>query len=229
MGMSMSKIVADRHGAVIRILGMACRVARKGPRRPPRKRESMDPDLTDLARSIADCQLDKNSKSWFEMPWRDSWNAVSLAATLATAGDRRPDDPVEDETTEALAFVRAAVAARASDTETYWRADEYIRLCAGAPMTVAALRCLQLAMSKSDGGGEVPSVVIRVAYDRLWYSGAHEEAVAEHRCLDAIGTSVELKGDGFDRVRRAFRVAWDRGLYRACYALPHIAQKGPKA
>jgi hypothetical protein len=204
---------------------MGCKAPRKGPRRPPRRREIADPDLRDLANGIAECQLDRNSRSWFALPWRDPWNAVALAAELA----QLDPDGLADLDGDAIAFVKVAIAARATDSETYWRADELLRMTQGAPLVSAALRCLQIVMSKSDGGGEVPSVILRVAYDRACAEGAFEDSIAEHRCRDAIGTTRELRGDRHDRLRRAFLIAWSRGLFRAIYALPHVDDEGAKA
>lgn len=185
----------------------------------------MDPDLVDLALALAECRLDTGARGWFDMPWRDSWNAVALAADLAHAAtiDTTPDDA------EAISFVRCAAVARAADTETYHRADELLRLCAGNALVSAALRCLQLTMSRSDGGGEVPSVVLRIAYERACIAGTHESLVITHRCHDALGTTVERQGDAFDKIRRAFSIAWDRGMFRTIYGLPHVDDRKAKA
>jgi len=180
----------------------ACRT----PRRPPK----LDPELANLAAVIAEYQLDNNAYGWFRMPWRDGWNAVRLAHAV---GQEQPNSgPL------GLSFTRHDCA---NDPSLYWAAEERLidrTLILNAPQR-AALRCLQVLIANSSGGGEAYNAILIPAFLHV------PEAVAapfilEARCRDSIGTTAQLQGDANDRQRAAFRTAWSRGLYMAAYSIP---------
>jgi len=85
-------------------------------------------------------------------------------------------------------------------------------------LTMAALRCLQVTISNSSGGGEAYNVILMRALTELPVNLV-EAHVLEWRCYDAIGTTAFLQGDLYDRRRRAFKIAWERGLFLAAYAI----------
>jgi hypothetical protein len=60
-------------------------------------------------------------------------------------------------------------------------------------------------------------VCLRLTNEEL---GPASRAVMTWRCHDAIGVGPSLRGDALDELRRAFRTAWTRGLYKTAYALP---------
>lgn len=182
---------------------------RKGPRRPPPKQMPIDDELSELASVIAEHQLDNNAAGWFKMPWRDGWNATELAARAAES----PDGWLSD-----------VCRMRATGQDIYWQAqDRLSTVITPSPMMRAGLRCLQLMLARSDGGGEVYNAVLIGPFSTLLPENV-ADLVLEYRCRDSIGVSPNLLGDGNDRLRRAFSIAWKRGLYAAAYSLPMAAR-----
>lgn len=94
-------------------------------------------------------------------------------------------------------------------------------------MTRAALRCLQALVAKSDGGGEVYNAILIGPFSTVLPEDVHN-LVLEYRCRDSIGTTAELQNDANDRQRRAFSIAWKRGLYHAAYSLPPAVKPAGK-
>jgi hypothetical protein len=190
-------------------------------------REEADPDWDELAAVLAESKLDAGPAGWFTAPWRDGWNAVQLARDLAEL----ENDGWADYERAVDTFLRVHVATRANDASTYYEAEEYLRGSA-CYFQSAALRCLQLVISKSHGGGDVYNVVLRIAFDREKTLPSPERAadlVMEHRGYDTLDTTLMMQGEKYDRVRRAFQTAWNRGLYAVAAALPAITSQGAKA
>lgn len=190
-----------------------CKSPRKGIKRPPRRPQAADRDgeLDELASVIAEYSLDNNAGGWFRPAWRDGWNAVELATTVAY---RDEDNPTFG------GWLRTVCMFRHDDIETYWRAQDLLMLSPSqSPLFRAALRCLQILIAKSDGGGEVYNAILIQPFSRMLPEQAYDH-VLEYRCRDSIGTTAQLAGDINDRQRRAFTIAWKRGLYQAAYALP---------
>ncbi len=198
---------------------------RKGKKRPSRKPE-IDDDLTMLASVIGEFQLDNTAYGWFRPPWRDGLWAVSLAFSAARApgiadglsliaeqdaaklldwfldkNHKMPDDVYEKAGSIYNALVQPKI-----NTNT-------------ARLLAAALRCLQLKIARSDGGGAVYNEILIPVFLPL-EPKLVVDLVLQCRCHDAIGTSHQLQGDRNDRQRQAFRIAWQRGLYLAAYSLP---------
>jgi len=181
-----------------------CKTPRKAPRRRPPKPVPPDDEMAELAAVIAEHTLDNNAENWFRLPWRDGWNAVELAMTAATDADADP-------------WLVHTCLKRMAGNDAYEVAQEFMAMTSSRMMR-AALRCLQVLVAKSDGGGEIYNTILLRPFSLvLPETVAH--LVMEYRCRDSIGVSPDLQGDGNDRLRRAFVTAWTRGLYLASYSL----------
>lgn len=199
---------------------MRCKAPRKGPRRRPQKL-IVDDEMTELAAVIAEHKLDNNADNWFRMPWRNGWNAVELAVRAYEAAHSneyhaRHQDP----------WLYDLCQSRTADDSYYWLAqDRLASTITPSPLMRAGLRCLQILLAKSDGGGEVYNAILRGPFSTL-FAEQVGDSVLEFRCRDSIGTTAKLQGDGNDRLRRAFITAWSRGLYLAAYSLPSATVVG---
>ena len=189
---------------------MASGRGRKGIKRPERRARAADHDdeLAELASVIAEYSLDNNAGGWFRPAWRDGWNAVGLALA---ACDLAAFDA------EAM-FLRGVCHQRVATNEIYETASD-LWATTHDKMARAALRCLQVLIAKSDGGGEVYNAILTKPFSEELPEDVFD-LVLEYRCHDSIGTTAVLQGDLNDRQRRAFSIAWKRGLYLAAYSLP---------
>ena len=190
--------------------------ARKTPRRAPAKAPTIDQELLDFAAVIAEHTLENNAHGWFHTPWRDGWNAVGLAYELAV-----PDT---------FRWLNDVLLHKQAEPQLYWQAeDRLIELAAQNQNTVmmerAALRCLQVLVANSSGGGHAYNAILISAFS-LPAPAEVVDDVLEYRCRDSIGTTAVLQGDSNDRLRGAFRTAWTRGLYVAAYSLPQATVIG---
>ena len=168
--------------------------------------------MLELAAVIAEHKFENYAAGWFKLPWRDGWNAVGLAAQAIE------DRPNTDDYNDHYHWLRRVVRNRETSNEVYWEAEDRLHQAID-PLTRAGLRCLQILIAKSSGGGEVYNSILVTPF-AIPPSILVADFVMHHRCVDAIGTTPSLKGDGNDRLRRAFTTAWQRGLYQAAYALP---------
>lgn len=187
----------------------------KQPRRKPPKRKvsekpvAIDDELSELAAVIDQHRLDQNAEGWFEIPWRDGWNATDLAYHAferLTVGN----DHLE---------LTKILGERKLSAELYWRASEEItnnNALGSSRFLYAAWRCLQVLVSNSSGGGVVYNDILRRAF--RGYDGL-EDIVLMHRMRDALGVHSVMDGGTMDRARGAFRIAWKRGLYHAAYSI----------
>ena len=192
---------------------------RKGKLRP-QPRILDDPDLIQLASVLAEYQLDNNAYGWFRPPWRDGEWAIGLAKAAATV--RGVFDGFGSGTEH---DVEELIDSAPRDALTYERAGELYRDLVQpkintdtARLFAAALRCLQLKIANSHGGGAVYNEVLIPAFLPIKASLV-EGLVLDFRCNDAIGTSRQLRNDRNDRQRSAFTTAWKRGLYLAAYSI----------
>jgi hypothetical protein len=197
-----------------RAVGLPGASAVKKPRRRPAKKvhpkqPQIDDDLAELASVLDEYQRDKTSQGWLSVPWRSGWNAVLLALDLS---DRLDDGSDID----ARHFLRDVLAKR-RDAGAYWEANEHLQ-SRPSDLITAALRCLQVTISNSSGGGEVFNVILGLAL-REFHPVLIEPSMLEWRCWDALGTGPTLQADAMDRRRRAFKIAWERGLFLAAYAI----------
>ncbi len=194
---------------------------RKKPKREVVETKTPDLDLEHLAEVLDENRLETNADGWFTLPWRDGWNAVRLAVRLADGFV----DPIAD-------FCKSVVQASDASQETYWRCAEFIdglhrevKSREAYSYQYAALRCIQVLSSNSSGGGEVYNYLLRQAIERdldrplSFFS----EPILGHRCHDAIGLWPSMQNDDGDRYRRAFVIAWKRGLFHAAYAIKNIS------
>jgi hypothetical protein len=192
---------------------MRCR-SRNKVKHPTSKPPDFDDELAELASVIAEYQIDNNAYGWFIPPWRNGWNAVELAVRAAEI-----EGPVDDE------WLLDVVEHRGDRQDVYWTAQD--RLAWGATsnrLLRAAYRCLQVLIAKSDGGGEVYNAILVEPFSKLMPEQV-EDLVLEYRCRDAINVSSILAGDVNDRQRRAFVIAWERGLYMAAYSIPPVVEQ----
>lgn len=205
---------------------------KQAPRKAPKRRVNdakpieLDYELAELAKIIAEQQLENNAAGWLLLPWRSGWNVVRLmlaidvsmsAGLLYALG--RPEH-------EAQLNLDRWLRTRDQSSSTYHIADDLRdRVIAISPdnrarALVCALRCVQVLIAKSDGGGHVYNDVIRAFIDSRGVTDELSEQILDARCWDAIGVGSQLRNDKQDRYRRAFRIAWARGLYQAAYAIP---------
>jgi len=192
---------------------MACRTPRKGPRRPRAKASTLDPDLATLAAVIAEYALDNNAFGWFRAPWRNGKNAIELARLAA------PKAPPFSK--EIDNWLHACFPEPDLDPTHYEYAGILLNEATN-PFQHAALRCMQVMLAHSDGGGHVYNIPLIGAF-RTIEPVLVEQLVMECRCRDAIGVGLQLQHDSNDRLRRAFKIAWERGLYLVAYSLPLAA------
>ncbi len=204
--------------------------SRKKPKRGPRSGGiELDDDFVELAVTIAEHKQDNNARGWFSIPWRDGWNAIDLLheewldVFMKNSQNLPPNH-----------LAAAGLLNRMAKKEEYDRAAELLRSHEGfhlddqrdslewipgaTQMMRAALRCLMLKISWSDGGGWAYNEFLRQAYQ---HAGT-PELVRKWRCIDAIGVGPALQNDANDRARRAFITAWDRGLYHAAYSIKPV-------
>ena len=189
-------------------------------RKPPKKqhpKQKPDRDLTELAQVLDEYRLDNNAAGWFTVPWRDGWNAVFLAHACW--------DSLIDEAEFHEAFISSFITKREATAATYYLANECLQTYKKEWHSIhlyAALRCLQVTIANSSGGGVVYNDILKAAFDKTEPAHLLEEIVLEHRCRDAIGTTSVLQSDKHDRQRRAFAIAWRRGLYLAAYSIQPV-------
>lgn len=204
---------------------MAKQQRRKPPKRKP-GRPQLDDDLTELMSVLSEESLVPSVGNWFAIPWRDGWNAASLARVCYTrfAGD-------DGGHVDPLINVRLArwILDRDMSPTVYEQAGDAILEVSGkvslhaltaAGLLLCSLRCVQLVVSNSSGGGATLNDVLLHRFERIPWTVYFADEVRDARCRDAIGVGAQLNNDANDRLRRAFRLAWDRGLYRVAYALP---------
>lgn len=204
----------------------------RDPKRKPPKRvrkPTLDGGLMQLASVIAEYQLDNNAYGWFRLPWRDGINAVGLClTTIDVVGDHYRDDRAS----EAMDLLDTAIKSPTLTRELapsistmYERAGELAHhYMAGkintntAKLLIAGLRCLQLKIANSHGGGAMYNEWLIPTFLPI-EAARVEDLVLEWRCHDSIGTGHQLRGDRNDRQREAFTTAWRRGLYMAAYSI----------
>lgn len=205
---------------------------RRGEKRKPARPKVIDDDLAELASILDERRLENNAAGWFTLPWRNGWNAVSFGLE---AWARPPRDhyipQLDQEIRTALAdwIINQCVS-----PSIYQQADEYIALLIArlfansrafsddnSHLLLGALRCTQILIANSSGGGMVYNDVLKRAIERSTIgTDLFEPDIIEARCMDAIGVGAQMARDHNDRLRRAFIIAWQRGLYLTAYALP---------
>jgi hypothetical protein len=202
-------------------------VGEKDPNRRAKRKAAakpLDDELIELASVLAEYQLDNNAYGWFRPPWRNGDWATRLPLYVARL-DSIFDETTREDLSKASAILSSYGRTGLPNTLIYEEAGTIYRQMVqpklntpSAGLIAASMRCLQLFVSNSHGGGAVYNEVLIPAFLGI-EPDLVENAVLEYRCLDSIGTTHILKGDRNDRQRAAFTTAWRRGLYLAAYAL----------
>jgi len=202
-------------------------MAKLGPRRTIKRkpaRPKIDDDLAELADVLAQNTGPKGSAGWFSIPWRFGWNAVRLA--FALCGNTLPTWNRDSEDRKWLEALLESPNPTKS-AALYWRAQDLL-LDLNVPREKtaarAALRCLQVYVGESDGGGALYNDILRPVFEAHEANGVSfgQDLMLRWRCQDAIYTTIILQNDKNDRYRRAFKIAWERGLYQAAYAIREV-------
>ncbi len=196
---------------------MARDPSRKKPKRRPRK-EPIHPDLLTIAAALDEHRLETNSDGWFKIPWRYGENAVQLALDVYYA-----------EAPKIVAGVPVALWQPTSDLFhsrsmlglSYAQLDEYLyTLPIGHELSKyvrAAIRCRQLLIAQSSGGGHVYNDVLKIALE----GEVTEEQMIKRRALDALGLDHNQNPAAWKNFK-PFELAWKRGLFHAAYALKPV-------
>ncbi len=194
-------------------------LGRKGIRRA-HKPLQIDDDLAELAEVLSEYSLDNTAYGWFRPPWRNGAHAIDLARWVA-GSLKQLDDSYPRNYFEILNILDD----HPRDIRSYEKAgklfNELIQPKLGTDVSrllAAALRCLQVKIANSHGGGATYNEILIPAFLPL-EPATVEKHVLEYRCRDAIGTTSHLQGDKYDRERSAFKTAWKRGLYFLAYSI----------
>lgn len=190
------------------------KLPRHRTRKPPRRKQprtiEIEDELAQLALVLDEQRLERGATGWFALPWRDGVNAFGLSVATAEHLVRGPikalDSLNEDKYPLDLLYEHAE--------ELFAETSSRDFSVKGAAIK-AACRCLQLKISRSDGGGHGYNVIL----SRYIAQHVPDALVEIWRARDALGYELEFDGTARDRVRGAFRIAWRRGLFRAAYAL----------
>lgn len=195
----------------------------KQTRKPPRRKRSLtapiDDELAQLALVLDEYKHDNNAYGWFRLPWRDGLNAATLL--LDVIENLYPGETGDEFSGELRRLIRSARAR----VPVYEQAGAIHKAIAAlrentplARFLLACTRCIQLREANSHGGGEAYNDQLLSAFLGI-EPHLVAEVVLENRCEDAIGTTHHLQGDSLDRLRSAFTIAWNRGLYLAAYSI----------
>lgn len=175
-------------------------------RKPPRRKRAitLDPELIQIAELLDEQRLEKNAKGWLALPWRDGRCAAMLASYTGHRVERNTPQGIATGTT-----ISRRLAA------SYWELDDTLQsLLPISRFDRAGLRCLQVRAANSDGGGHIYNEILERISENL-----HEDDVIEWRCRDALGHGTTPTAMADFRARHVFKLAWQRGLFHAAYAL----------
>jgi hypothetical protein len=210
---------------------MAKQQRRKPPKRKP-GRPKIDDDLAMLVSVLDSSAKAPWTENLFSIPWRDGWNAATLALDCYQRV-REHASPAFGHTDEVERFID--ILRRRDDSMLAYETIEMDRhqlwrlalLCAidmdakSLPFIIAGQRCIELKIANSHGGGTVYNDVWLRTFERLGETAERfQDDIRYARCVDVTGLEPTLRNDKNDRLRRAFTIAWDRGLYQMAYALP---------
>lgn len=125
-------------------------------------------------------------------------------------------DPRDD--AQSINLVKKIITARVAYREVYYTLDDAlltIRWSNATPFVRAAMRCVQVLVANSDGGGHVYNAILGPIAASIT-----EEDIITWRCADAIGVHPsEPATPEIERRRRLFATAWRRGLFHLAYAI----------
>lgn len=183
--------------------------SRKAAKRKP-PREIDEPDMRELLAVLFESKADYNVTGWLSVPWRDGWNAARLALNITrTAREFERIEPV-------FAYVDGIWISGARSPAAYNELQEILYTMPwshASPPLRAAMRCMQVVIANSDGGGHVENAILD---NIVW--GEHDELMLDARRIDAVGHDISPVGE---RRRQAFITAWRKGLYKVAYAIPN--------
>jgi hypothetical protein len=187
---------------------------RKGPKRVPAKAPKIDPELAQIAQLLDEHRLETNATGWFKLPWRNGYFATALALEVFDCAAERDAITIPSALSDARHHIQKMTYEELDDLRhgmpIYHFLSRYIR---------GAIRCRQLLLSKSDGGGYGYNDVLRVAV------GDHvgEEQMIEWRARDALNVlPADRSTQAWESARKTFELAWKRGLYHAAYAIKPV-------
>jgi hypothetical protein len=160
-------------------------------------------------------RLDRNADGWLTLPWRNGWCASELAFMVAHRITNHATPGLEP---SPFNLLRKIIRARAAHREVYYVLDEAlltIRWTDATPAMRASMRCVQVLVANSDGGGHVYNAILGPIAASIT-----EEDIITWRCADAIGVHPsEPATPEIERRRRLFATAWRRGLFHLAYAI----------
>lgn len=198
----------------------------KQQRRKPKRRPVLDDkvdekaELDELAELLFEHRLDGNAANWLTLPWRSGWNAIGLALEVAKYESLSTYMKSEAWFT-IVTWLEELIDGWPTSNHTYVEADEYIPQLGHMPFERAArtaLRCLQMMIAKSDGGGHNYNHALHLIADQIT-----EAQILQWRAQDALNYDHKTPiTPAVERGRRAFAIAWRRGLFHAAYALPPV-------
>jgi len=195
---------------------------RKPVKRRPSRPRPIDAELAELALVLDENRLETDVEGWLTLPWRDGWCTAKLAYDMW--GDARgARSPIARR-------LCTIIGMRSMTPGTYAEAEDLrartlaARALGDETMSLlsACARCIQMLIAGSHGGGHVYNDVLRQAISDASITDVAIPFI-EARCWDAIGTHVGLANDHNDVLRRAFKIAWERGLYHAAYSIRRVS------
>ena len=193
--------------------------------KPIKEHKEVDEDLRELAEVLDEHRLDQDAAGWFVVPWHHGYNATSLAFACFKELQDGYQSKREEYITEFLRSCLVQVICIETDYERAAQLLERIDTDNVSPHLIAALRCLQVWIANSSGGGKAYNDILRRAFDKTEPSHLLEDVVLEWRCRDAIRTTSTMQHDSNDRARHAFTIAWKRGLFHAAYSIAPVAKE----
>jgi len=179
--------------------------------------------MRELMTVLAENKLD-DFDAQFEAPWRDGWNTVALLfeEAIARGIDQVFEGPgwsaqlalwITDRLVSPDVYRQAELMEVGALRELMTRAiDAY-----GLRAIALAARCAQLVTANTSAGGHAFNPLLKRFYSTVIATPTELKRIRKHRCNDAVG--IEREDHKNDRERRAFNIAWERGLYRAAYAI----------
>jgi len=145
----------------------------------------------------------------FELPWRSVLGPVRCCAAMALS----IDTSLSKNYTMLFSWV-----AEPTRELSYWALDDEIASMrahtgAAAVATQSGLRCLQLYVSKSDGGGAIYNIPLQKAVAHVTYTGALDEETVDAILCDARAKDASDDPQVRDVVRGRYKRRLLTGLY----------------
>lgn len=166
----------------------------------------------------ADTYRDEVS-GWLSVPWRDPRHAIRLMLDwYKTLVGRTPPNAAEERVVDFLHVIDKVSWHEDPNGTLYWTArdlsDEMrAGVGTGALCLFEILEALQRTLANSDGGGAVCNHHVLRVYELVTRQTdlSAKSSMLQRRLDDAVPDHRD------HRRRKAFTVAWERGLYRLAY------------